>query len=157
MGYTHYWTHTRDFSVEEWKGVEAALAAIIRAGISRDIVLGNAHGEPGTGPDICGDLIAFNGVEESAHETFLVNRDVPPLESWQKEERRGWDFCKTAHKPYDVVVTACLAYLASNACPAPWTVSSDGTPAEWAPGVELARAALPGLAHQIAVPQDVTE
>ena len=51
----------------------------------------------------------FNGVEGDGHETFVINRvddDHMP-----HHEIMVFDFCKTAHKPYDLCVTACLIVL----------------------------------------------
>lgn len=41
-------------------------------------------------------MVCFNGVGELAHEAFVI-------------EKKGTDdFCKTARKPYDLLVVACL-------------------------------------------------
>ena len=44
--------------------------------------------------------IRFNGVGEDGHETFYLSPD-----------ESGWGFCKTARKPYDIVVVAILSML----------------------------------------------
>lgn len=41
------------------------------------------------------DLVCFNGVGDLAHETFVIKTGTD-------------DFCKTARKPYDLLVVACL-------------------------------------------------
>ena len=44
--------------------------------------------------------ICFNGLGDDGHETFFFESD-----------NLSWDFCKTAHKPYDVVVKKVLNIL----------------------------------------------
>jgi hypothetical protein len=66
--------------------------------------------------------------------------------------KKGWAFCKTAYKPYDKVVVACLCYLADAGV---LTASSDGGPEDWTDGLELARSALQRPTLQI--PEGVKE
>jgi hypothetical protein len=78
--------------------------------------------------------IFFNGNPDRNHdhETFVMPREVDDVRS------KGFGFCKTAAKPYDVVVTACLARMAE----AGLKVSSDGGPENWRDGLDAAREAL---------------
>ena len=73
------------------------------------------------------DSLLFNGLDDDAHEDFFLalNRD--------------FNFCKTARKPYDIPVVACLCIL-EHFCPNA-EVSSDGHPDEWLDGLLLARKA----------------
>lgn len=154
MGYTHYWTHKRSFTLAEWGKITAALRAIVM--LSNDE--GNRiRGADGTGyANLGGAFIAFNGNAEKGldHETFLVNRERPALESWQRPNRRGWYFCKTARKPYDAAVVASLCYLES-IYPAKWATTSDGSAEEWQDGLALAKRALPHLADRLALPREI--
>ena len=50
-------------------------------------------------------------------------------------------FCKTAYKPYDIVVTACLVILQYRLGDA-IQVSSDGGAVDWVAGVNLARSVI---------------
>lgn len=72
----------------------------------------------------------FNGVGNLSHEDFSFREHF--------RENSDFDFCKTARKPYDVVVTACLIvmkhYLKDGI-----NVSSDGDASEWNDGLELAK------------------
>lgn len=144
MGYTHYWTQTRDFTPEEFVAITENVGRIFATG---KVALANGSGDRGTKPEIGRDKIWFNGVAPNGnHETMAVER--------KREEpypggSLGWAFCKTARKPYDKVVTAVLAYLA--AC-CGYEVTSDGEPEDWADGVALAKKALPGLAYAIVCP-----
>lgn len=115
MGYTHYWDFyacenllfmTKSAVEEKLKDVEKAyilakkdIIKIIKA--NKDL-LANNYGDIGSKPYI-DDYIAFNGIGEDSHETFLL-RDT-------FLENVGFHFCKTSHKPYDIVVVACLAVL----------------------------------------------
>lgn len=135
MGYTHYWTQTRDFTHAEMNEMGEAIRAIIAtSGVP-------IRGGRGTGePEFTDDHISFNGQgPDNDHETFYIQavRELPY--EGADPSRLGWAFCKTAYKPYDIVVTACLTYLQSD-----WEfeVSSDGDIPDWTAGVELAQTAL---------------
>lgn len=127
MGYTHYWTQTRDFTPEEMGDIAASVRRIITEAPC-DIV--GWDGEEDTPPDLTKERIAFNGRGENQHETFgfIAMRAGD-----------GWVCCKTARKPYDVVVTACLTLLQANYG---FEVSSDGDVEDWEAGVKLAEQAL---------------
>lgn len=119
MGYTHYWSRNRKLSAEEMGDICSVVRKII-AEADCDIV--NGHGEEDTKPKLTKEMISFNGREENGHETFLIHPDP------------GSDFCKTAYKPYDKVVVACLTLMAAKY---DWSVSSDGDAPDWEEGVEL--------------------
>jgi hypothetical protein len=102
------------------------------------------------------DRIAFNGVGEGSHESLVIDRKRPPLESWQTREDRGLGFCKTARKPYDLAVTATLAYL-STVYEGLYDVSSDGDGRDWLNGVEAARRALPRWGNVLDIPMGVMQ
>jgi hypothetical protein len=152
MGYTHYWTQRRDFTKDEWTTVSADFAALFKHAIHAEgIYLADGMGDRGTKPEIDGDRILFNGVGDDSHETFTVNRKRPPKAAWEK--RRGWDFCKTARKPYDAVVVAALCYLATIL--ETHDVSTDGSGPEFLDGLALARRAWPQYANQLDIPLSV--
>jgi len=97
-----------------------------------NIFLGNAYGDHVPEVHGCheqGILCALNGIEPYGHESFILS-----------EARSDFEFCKTAAKPYDDVVTAILICAHYHA-PEVFTYSSDGTSGEWQPGLELARLA----------------
>lgn len=153
MGYTHYFTQTRDYTPDEWAGVCEDISTLLRFSINaQGIPIGNASGDRPSKPEIGPERIRFNGMGDDAHETFVVNR-IRTLDEWQSPDRLGWDFCKTARKPYDTVVTAALCYL-STVCET-HEVSSDGSGKDFVPGLELARQALPRYANMIDIPMQV--
>lgn len=82
--------------------------------------------------------IKFNGVGKFMHEDFTLREHFNQnFENFGK----GFDFCKTARKPYDIVGTACLCilkYRLGNAI----EVESDGEYLDFNEGLELARKVL---------------
>jgi len=158
MGYTHYWQQFRSFTADEWAQLCADMRDLLKdVEHVQGIPLANWDGEPGTAPEIGPDRISFNGVGDDSHESFVIDRRRPALESWQTPDRRGAAFCKTARKPYDLAVTAALCYLGTVIDPKPWHVSSDGRGANWLPGLEEARRAIPRVANVLDIPRGILE
>lgn len=125
MGYTSYLdkvptTHPQarwDMFVEAVKHVASELP--------KDVVL---KGWDGTGePKFNENEIRFNGDGELSHETFSIDR----------EGRGGFNFCKTAQKPYDLMVCATMN-LYKHFFPEV-EVSSDGDHEDWEPSIELVK------------------
>lgn len=90
-----------------------------------------AHTRYGLAPG-CYRGIEINGKGAEAHETFTMP------EHFRDAVENGFQFCKTARKPYDTVVTAMLAVLKH------WLgdlidVSSDGDASDWEQGVNFAK------------------
>jgi len=151
MGYTHYWTQKRTFTADEWTEVSDDIRSILSyVEVHLAVPLTNGNGDGGTRPVFAARNIAFNGVGDDSHETFSVSRNRVRL--WEGC-RLGNDFCKTARKPYDVAVTACLCYLASVTCA--YSVSSDGKGPDFTLGLDAARKALPRKANLLDYPLDV--
>ncbi|MDQ3024402.1 MAG: hypothetical protein M3R04_08485 [bacterium] len=133
MGYTHYWTQTRDFTLEEMGDIAASAWRIIA---EADCDVCGPHGDEGTPPMLTKTTVSLNGRDEHAHETFHF--EATRQEPYAGGEP-GWSCCKTACKPYDVVVTACLTFLSVDYG---FEVSSDGEVEDWEAGVALAEQAL---------------
>jgi len=118
MGYTHYWERVGK-SPKEWKKLTSDCRKLVeRLGIP----LANGHGDPGSAPEVSDLRVCFNGVEEQSHETFCLSIN-----------KLGFQFCKTAYKPYDMAVMCCLV-VAKHYFPS-MRVSSDGSESNWAPAV----------------------
>jgi hypothetical protein len=47
-------------------------------------------------------------LNDLGHETFVIERKARPQEGHRKDEDTLFSFCKTARKPYDLMVQACL-------------------------------------------------
>lgn len=125
MGYTHYFSRTRAFTSGEWLDITTHA----RTFISMARVYGvDVAGPVGSGrPVITDNEIALNGRGEDGFETFALSR-----------EPGGWEFCKTARRDYDDVVTAILLY-ASRRAPDAIAIDSDGDMDgdDWRPAREL--------------------
>jgi hypothetical protein len=119
MGYSHYWTIEAPLEPEPFAAWSADVQAIIHGS---EIPIRGGHGEGE--PEVTPSRVWINGDGDDSYETFGV-----ALES------TGWDFCKTAEKPYDVVVTASLIALADRFPQV--EVTSDGGVEDWQPGVRL--------------------
>ena len=130
MGYTHYWMPKPIHSFT-WKTVESDMRKLFAA---CDTLCGE-YDAPESAPVLTEDLLAFNGKGELGHETFWIDRGG-----------LVWTFCKTAQKPYDTAVTACLIYLASLHG---FHVTSDGDESDWQAGLALARKVWPELSLEI--------
>jgi hypothetical protein len=123
MGYSHYWDGSKSSigSGAAWGKAIIDCTALIDAGKSQFEL------------DIKSDIesLWFNGNEKKGHdhEDWVMYKDPDVVAS------QGFGFCKTAAKPYDTVVVACLAVLAE----AGLHVSSDGSKDDWGDGIAFAR------------------
>ena len=140
MGYTHYWKVT-DHLDDGWDSFLTDARAIIAQAGRGDIEICGDDGIEA--PVLNEDVVHLNGTSKNDewHETFLLRR-----------ESIEFDFCKTAHKPYDVVVTA-LLMLAANRWDAV-SIKSDGDPEDWEPGRVLIRRA---LSRHVPIPAGVVK
>ena len=154
MGYTRYWTQQRDFQEDEFAEIGRDVGAILScAAETASIAICNMAAEPNTRPEITPALIGLNGTDDGdlGHEGFVIERVRTPREGCAAP--LGWNFCKTARKPYDRAVTAVLCYLATVV--EAFDVTSDGRGADFLDGLELARAALPHQANRLAIPRSI--
>jgi hypothetical protein len=114
MGYTHYFNFIEEPSREKFiefvEGVKQLVATAQEAGIE---IADEEYGD---------DKIVFNGVGADAHESFFVSADGV-----------DFNFCKTAQKPYDTAVTACLIH-AKKIFGDNIKISSDGDWSDWQSG-----------------------
>jgi hypothetical protein len=100
---------------------------------------GNGEGEPEFTEfyfSINGDAEAFTSDgRDLAHETFYW-AGIPTQSEWRKDDPDFFEFCKTAMKPYDAVVTAILIRAKSiyGSCV---RISSDGEWHEWQAGRDM--------------------
>lgn len=106
MGYTNYWKQSQDFTQAEWVKIQSNASAITKharekLGIPLDVRSDNEH-------------LVIDGTMEDAHETFILEKLAD-----------DFAFCKTASKPYDVVVKAILMSAKAHA-PDSINIRSDG-------------------------------
>jgi hypothetical protein len=114
MGYTHYWNFNEKPSQEKFSELVEGVKQIVATAEEAGIAIGEQVYESG--------YFSFNGVDAGAHETFSI--DIRTQEE---------DFCKTAEKPYDMVVTASLI-LAKKIFGEDIEIRSDGNWSDWESG-----------------------
>jgi hypothetical protein len=132
MGYTHYFSkvkETRDDSLRFEMFANDVSRIIDYAVINYGIEIADACGENLGKWEVSKEFVSLNGFGENSHETFYLDKDFS-----------GFNFCKTARKPYDAVVTACLIHLKDCYGDAV-TIGSDGdwSDLEWKEGASLYR------------------
>ncbi len=132
MGYTHYWSKTRKFTQPEWQQIKKAAQAIID---ETPVELVWEYDREEKPVEISATKIRFNGLGDDGHETFYFTRSVPAEPEWRKGEG-DFQFTKTARKPYDDAVVACLIAFQQIA-PDAMSWSSDGWLSEHADGLAL--------------------
>jgi hypothetical protein len=138
MGFTHYWSikHLRGQTERNEQAYQRAISDIGKVarhynkrceetGDTESRLSGyTAHAKAGQYGGV-----KLNGKGDLAHEDFVLREHLT-------QEHGG--FCKTARKPYDVVVVAALAILKHRLGDA-ISVSTDGDKSSWYAGVQLAR------------------
>jgi hypothetical protein len=136
MGYTHYWKFNKDIQRGEQSKVEALYQTALND--CRKIVKkyqkrfesGDYRRLSGVTPHAPHYMgVSFNGAGSQAHEAFILMSHYRANDSF--------NFCKTAYKPYDLAVTACLLVL-KHRLRDYIHVSSDGESIDWAGGLILA-------------------
>lgn len=130
MGYTHYFSKvstTRDDALRFEMFARGARTIIEYATTQDKIQIADGMGEKLGEWEISDSLVSFNGYGADSHETFYWGVDAS-----------GFNFCKTAYKPYDAVVTACLIHLKDVYGDAV-DIGSDGYWSEWSDGARLYR------------------
>lgn len=120
MGYTSYWSVLRladdtEFDKKFAEAVEDIKALMKHNQEHLRIPVASWNGEEGTEPEITADVIAFNGVGEDSHESFVVESKSSPFE-----------FCKTDRKPYNLLVCVSLLMLAERLGSERFKFQSDG-------------------------------
>ena len=130
MGYTHYYTKTgtsRDDALRFEMFMNGARTIIEYATAIDGIQLADAMGEHLGQWECTKESVRFNGFGPESHETF----------DWSIDSS-GFGFTKTAYKPYDAVVTACLIHL-KDVYGDLVSIGSDGSWSDWRDGATLYR------------------
>ena len=144
MGYTHYWRQLRDFTETEWQELTRLTKLITTDGRWCD----QRKGEVSLSDEefnIDGEEIRFNGVGEDGHETFLITKKKRAKMDYEEQEaydkQGAFEFCKTAHKPYDKYVVAVLCAIYNMKIkldeekPPVLYIRSDGNTKDWTEGL----------------------
>lgn len=141
MGYTHYFAYKPDDPtfIDRWPQMTADAQRVIDA--LPDIIGPGVDDFDGhDGPEADERWIWLNGVGQNAHETLLIHGPGPAAQAtvtdltrWFGDVDYIWAFCKTAHKPYDIVVGAILLRC-HRLAPQAFVIDSDGDwDADWQP------------------------
>lgn len=119
MGYTHYWKSHFETLPLDWGIFRQFSNDCQLLAIAADCTITGGNGQINTHPKFNEKVINFNGLCPDDYETFQISRDNPQSDS-----------CKTARKPYDTLVCACLLALMRH-FPDRFEVSSDGSWNNW--------------------------
>ncbi len=139
MGYTHYWSASRDFTDDEWKLIKENARKILTHATDHYGISVSEEYDVNRVPVVDDLKIRFNGLGDEGHETFVLSHAVPTPPEYRATEP-DFQFCKTARKDYDMPVVAIL--IAARAiAPDAFEWSSDGWLSELAEGVQLYREA----------------
>jgi hypothetical protein len=122
MGYTHYWRPQRQFTDLEWTEISSKAIKLVTDS-EIPVQLEDNNPRP---PRIDEGVILFNGVGDDGHEPFFL----------EKDRLVGFEFCKTARKPYDTLVCATLL-ISHKVAPDALDIASDGYAEEWLPTRDL--------------------
>lgn len=145
MGYTHYWSFNKPKG-SKIKDLDKQYKRALRD-CARIALFWNAsqslHGHNSarlsgyTAHSNIGQYggLKLNGKGEQAHEDFSMREHFKDA----LKDNRG--FCKTARKPYDAVIVACLIVLKARLGNA-IELGTDGNAYDWQEGVRLAELAL---------------
>ena len=127
MGYTHYWRQYDGFNSEKWDTL-----------VQHSLHLQDASPAKLADVEMSDFQISFNGVSPQNHETFTLDRAMPPpnLTDRLPEKDHFFSFCKTAQKPYDLMVM-CVLLVANALEPDVITYATDGAESDWQPAVDL--------------------
>lgn len=158
MGYTHYWTFKPaprgkanqvelkyQLAIKECAKLARVWNDTCKAeGRDWERLSGyTAHVKPGAYGGI-----HLNGKGPEAHEDFIMREHF--------NQNEGFNFCKTARKPYDTVITACLAVFKYRLGEC-LEVSSDGNAEDWDAGVTFARTVLKRKVPNPIAPSEPTD
>lgn len=149
MGYTHYFELKNQAVVtdEQWASFCEDMQKVFYQVENRGYPVLQSDMEDGDHPSyfLNSQIICFNGDSTKGldHETFFIRKN-----------ERGFQFCKTAAKPYDEVVCACLILLDQN-MPGCFKIQSDGRAEDWQEGLDLVFEATAKLLTQSDLPPGV--
>jgi hypothetical protein len=141
-GYTQYWTWKEKPDDKALKACIQEMRLIISA---RTNILANPDGNAGSTAIITETNVDLNGIGELSHEPFVFPGEP------------GFNFCKTAGKPYDAVVTACLMVARDHFPIKTLEIDSDGdwNSGDWNDGANLYASVLNRAANNPMVSWDI--
>lgn len=104
MGYTHYWYKIPTISCWDFKQFLNDFNKVLDDNPGLESLITDYD-------KTIESSLFFNGIGENAHETFYFEKKVDVNEGYIQKNNDGkiFSFCKTARKPYDIVV--CIALI----------------------------------------------
>jgi len=138
MAYSHYWKRPQIIRAEIFERILKDFELVLQAVRQRGILI---RGWDGTGNPVFDESeIRFNGMRilNQEHETFSLQRIYQPVE-WEKPDGQGryFGFCKTALKPYDLLV--CITLISAKHHYPEMEIFSDGEDADWRGARQMAQ------------------
>jgi hypothetical protein len=154
MGYTHYWyTNLNGIPQKNWSAICEDVKKLLASLPARSTSAGAYHSndplelafesDSDKPPKIGRSLIRFNGKDggkDLGHETFYFERHAKQ-EDYREGNPELFAFCKTARKPYDLVVCGVLIVIGKHAGEYV-RIDSDGGKDDWKPALEWVWAVL---------------
>tara|TARA_B100001013_G_scaffold342045_1_gene267431 strand:- start:616 stop:1137 length:522 start_codon:yes stop_codon:yes gene_type:complete len=135
MGYTHYWYREEELDSDNFSNAIKDIALLLSYTEQQEIDAGYAHAKQIVEVyELNRREINFNGIGEDGHENFRI-ADVFK-DNYNKDELWKFDFCKTARKPYDKYVVACL-YIFKYHLGDDIKITSDGDEKDWKEGLQM--------------------
>jgi len=131
MGYTHYWDRKEKLDPNLFGQASKDCQKVCN---NSQVEIQFEYNEPNP-PVFTRDSVRFNGIGSDGHETFAVARHYKHSYPQKDEQGRLFTFCKTACKPYDRLVTACLVIFKHHFGDA-ISISSDGEMSDWKDGMK---------------------
>ncbi|MCC6574406.1 MAG: hypothetical protein IT462_11505 [Planctomycetes bacterium] len=129
MGYTHYWKRPKRLDIKRFKAFASDVRRLMASAPKEIEIAGwSSEGEP----TFSADTLAFNGKGEQGYETFRVDRIIKDIKPFRG---KYMEFCKTAQRPYDLLVCAVLIALKHHFPEV--DVTSDGGASDWSAGLGL--------------------
>lgn len=120
MGYAHCWEQKVAADPAQW----AAITSDFQRLLAHSPVPIVQDSDDSTPPIVDEHEVFFNGAGADGYETMALYR-----------AGSGFYSCKTARKPYDLLVTALLILVRHHA-PGVCSISSDGNAADWQPTLD---------------------
>jgi len=148
MGYTHYWYRKPELDKEKFIAFSRDVHTLLSGTnipLTHSVKANGEWTHDVDGFTATDDLIDFNGKGPDSHENFYIPQAVPedPTRS-QTTELHGspspgnvFCFTKTAYKPYDKLVVACLILGQFYFGRENFHISSDGDLGDWQEGLDL--------------------
>ncbi len=133
MGYTHYWYRPKTLDKNKFKAAAEDCKKVCDLLAHEGLLLESEFPSPNPSELVrSGDFVYLNGKGDEGYETFLIEQEFTLPYSVEKEGKY-FAFCKTARRPYDAAVTACLIIFHHHFGD-DFIVKSDGTYEEWQEG-----------------------